>query len=85
MHFSWLLAFLDISCFLPISVKLKIIYCSSSDESCHLALISILDTDGDRFWRMRECYIHGNTTKYLRVPDGVVPSVIALVYQVIEQ
>ncbi|KAJ1699633.1 hypothetical protein LUZ63_008145 [Rhynchospora breviuscula] len=25
--------------------------------------------DGDRFWRMPECYIRGNTIKYLRVPD----------------
>ncbi|PRQ54421.1 hypothetical protein RchiOBHm_Chr1g0313391 [Rosa chinensis] len=34
---------------------------------------------------MCECYIHGNTTKYLQVPDGVVPSGVALVYQEIEQ
>jgi len=27
--------------------------------------------DGDRFWRMPECYIRGNTIKYLRVPDEV--------------
>ncbi|KAH0636857.1 hypothetical protein KY289_036772 [Solanum tuberosum] len=25
--------------------------------------------NGDRFWRMPECYIRGNTIKYLRVPD----------------
>ncbi|KAJ9543351.1 hypothetical protein OSB04_023058 [Centaurea solstitialis] len=28
-------------------------------------------SDGDRFWRMPECYIRGNTIKYLRVPDEV--------------
>lgn len=28
--------------------------------------------DGDRFWRMPEAYIRGNTIKYLRVPDEVL-------------
>lgn len=27
--------------------------------------------DGDRFWRMPEVYIRGNTLKYLRVPEEV--------------
>ena len=27
--------------------------------------------DGDRFWRMPECYIRGNTVKYIRIPDEV--------------
>ncbi len=27
--------------------------------------------DGDRFWRIPETYIRGNTIKYLRVPDEV--------------
>lgn len=28
--------------------------------------------DGDRFWRMAEAYVRGNTIKYLRVPDEVL-------------
>ncbi len=28
--------------------------------------------DGDRFWRMPECYVRGNTIKYLRIPDEVI-------------
>lgn len=28
--------------------------------------------DGDRFWRMPEAYVRGNTLKYLRVPDEVL-------------
>jgi len=28
--------------------------------------------DGDRFWRMPECYIRGSTIKYLRIPDEVI-------------
>ena len=31
--------------------------------------------DGDRFWRMPETYIRGNTIKYLRVPDEVIDKV----------
>lgn len=27
--------------------------------------------DGDRFWKMPECYIRGNTIKYIRVPNDV--------------
>ena len=31
--------------------------------------------DGDRFWRMPECYIRGSTIKYLRIPDEVIEMV----------
>ncbi len=31
--------------------------------------------DGDRFWRMPEAYVRGNTIKYLRVPDEVIDKV----------
>ncbi|KAK4767474.1 hypothetical protein SAY86_015224 [Trapa natans] len=31
--------------------------------------------DGDRFWRMSECYVRGNTIKFLRVPDEVIDKV----------
>ncbi|KAK9087626.1 hypothetical protein Syun_030020 [Stephania yunnanensis] len=34
-----------------------------------------LREDGDRFWRMPECYIRGNTIKYLKVPDEVIDKV----------
>ena len=36
--------------------------------------------DGDRFWRMPECYIRGNTIKYLRVPDEVFMKTVAFSY-----
>jgi len=32
---------------------------------------SSLSQDGERFWRMPECYVRGNTIKYLRIPDEV--------------
>eukprot|EP01147_Barroeca_monosierra_P000447 gene447-3783_t len=28
--------------------------------------------DGDRFWKVSECYIRGNNIKYLRLPDEVI-------------
>ncbi len=28
--------------------------------------------DGDRFWKLPECYIRGNSIKYLRIPDEVI-------------
>lgn len=31
--------------------------------------------DGDKFWRMPECYIRGSTIKYLRIPDEVITMV----------
>ncbi|KNC87877.1 hypothetical protein SARC_00011 [Sphaeroforma arctica JP610] len=31
--------------------------------------------DGDRFWRLPECYIRGNTVKYLSIPDEVLDKV----------
>ncbi|KAJ2290648.1 hypothetical protein IW141_003149 [Coemansia sp. RSA 355] len=33
------------------------------------------DSDGDRFWRLSEAYIRGNTIKYLRIPDAVIDKV----------
>ncbi|KAF8875031.1 hypothetical protein BD779DRAFT_226130 [Infundibulicybe gibba] len=33
------------------------------------------NTDGDRFWKLKECYIRGSTIKYLRVPDTLLDTV----------
>ena len=38
--------------------------------SCPPAL-SAAQKDGDRFWKLPECYVRGNTIKFLRVPDEV--------------
>lgn len=38
----------------------------------HLREVICTSKDGDRFWRMPQCYVRGNTIKYLRVPDEVV-------------
>ncbi|XP_046403031.1 U6 snRNA-associated Sm-like protein LSm4 [Ischnura elegans] len=31
--------------------------------------------EGDKFWRMPECYVRGSTIKYLRIPDEVIDMV----------
>lgn len=36
---------------------------------------SLLSQDGDKFWRMPECYIRGSTIKYLRIPDEIIDMV----------
>ncbi|KAI8015781.1 hypothetical protein LOK49_LG05G01946 [Camellia lanceoleosa] len=41
----------------------------------HLCDVICTSKDGDRFWRMPECYIRGNTIKYLRVSDKVIDKV----------
>nr|Q9ZRU9.1 RecName: Full=Probable U6 snRNA-associated Sm-like protein LSm4; AltName: Full=Glycine-rich protein 2 [Fagus sylvatica]CAA10233.1 glycine-rich protein 2 [Fagus sylvatica] len=41
----------------------------------HLREVICTSKDGDRFWRMPDCYIRGNTIKYLRVPDEVIDKV----------
>lgn len=38
----------------------------------HLREVICTSKDGDRFWRMPEVYVRGNTVKYLRVPDEVL-------------
>ena len=41
----------------------------------HILIRSDNFQDGDRFWRMPECYIRGSTIKYLRIPDEVIDMV----------
>jgi hypothetical protein len=36
--------------------------------------------DGDKFWKIPECYIRGNSIKYLRIPDEVIDLVSEEVY-----
>ncbi|XP_057428226.1 sm-like protein LSM4 [Lotus japonicus] len=41
----------------------------------HLREVICTSKEGTEFWRMPECYIRGNTIKYLRVPDEVIDKV----------
>ena len=33
--------------------------------------VVLTSKEGDRFWKMPECYIRGNSIKYLRIPEEV--------------
>lgn len=41
----------------------------------HLREVICTSKDGDRFWRMPEIFIRGNTLKYIRIPEEVVDKV----------
>ncbi|KAF1818272.1 Sm-like ribonucleo protein, partial [Dissoconium aciculare CBS 342.82] len=47
------------------------------DTYMNLTLKEVVQTsaDGDKFFRVPECYVRGNNIKYLRVPDNVVDKV----------
>ncbi|KAK2705981.1 hypothetical protein QYM36_016113, partial [Artemia franciscana] len=49
----------------------------SCDNWMNICLREVICTskDGDRFWRIPECYIRGSTVKYMRIPDEVIDSV----------
>eukprot|EP01134_Creolimax_fragrantissima_P003632 CFRG3632T1 len=49
----------------------------SCDSWMNIILREVICTskDGDRFWRLPECYIRGNTVKYLSIPDEVLDKV----------
>ena len=40
----------------------------------NLTLRNVIQTspDGDRFFKLDECYVRGNNIKYLRIPDEVI-------------
>ncbi|PIA99621.1 putative U6 snRNA-associated Sm-like protein LSm4 [Cercospora beticola] len=46
----------------------------SCDTYMNITLKEVVQTspDGDKFFRLPECYVRGNNIKYLRVPDEVV-------------
>ncbi|EME86037.1 uncharacterized protein MYCFIDRAFT_130274, partial [Pseudocercospora fijiensis CIRAD86] len=49
----------------------------SCDTYMNLTLKEVVQTspEGDKFFRLAECYVRGNNIKYLRVPDEVVDAV----------
>mmetsp|Transcript_100674 Transcript_100674/g.259978 ORF Transcript_100674/g.259978 Transcript_100674/m.259978 type:complete len:139 (-) Transcript_100674:204-620(-) len=38
----------------------------------HMRDIVCTSRDGERFWKIPECYVRGNSIKYLRLPDEVI-------------
>ncbi|CDZ97015.1 Small nuclear ribonucleoprotein (snRNP) [Phaffia rhodozyma] len=49
----------------------------SCDNFMNIILREVFQTsaDGERFWKMKECYVRGNTIKYLRLADAVLDQV----------
>eukprot|EP00635_Sarcinochrysidales_sp_CCMP3193_P013011 CAMPEP_0118888940 /NCGR_PEP_ID=MMETSP1166-20130328/100_1 /TAXON_ID=1104430 /ORGANISM="Chrysoreinhardia sp, Strain CCMP3193" /LENGTH=161 /DNA_ID=CAMNT_0006827517 /DNA_START=106 /DNA_END=589 /DNA_ORIENTATION=- len=49
----------------------------SADSWMNVNLSDVICTsrDGDRFWKLDECYIRGNAIKYLRIPDEIIDMV----------
>ncbi|EJD46888.1 Sm-like ribonucleo protein [Auricularia subglabra TFB-10046 SS5] len=47
------------------------------DNFMNITLREVYQTsaEGDRFWKLKECYIRGSTIKYLRVPDQLLDTV----------
>ncbi|KAJ2767370.1 hypothetical protein IWQ57_003975, partial [Coemansia nantahalensis] len=44
------------------------------DNFMNITLREVIQTatDGDRFWRLPDAYVRGNTIKYLRIPEAVL-------------
>ncbi|KIP08994.1 hypothetical protein PHLGIDRAFT_350164 [Phlebiopsis gigantea 11061_1 CR5-6] len=44
------------------------------DNFMNITLREVYQTnaEGDKFWKLKECYIRGSTIKYLRVPDTLL-------------
>ncbi|XP_031555015.1 U6 snRNA-associated Sm-like protein LSm4 [Actinia tenebrosa] len=49
----------------------------SCDNWMNINLREVICTsrDGDRFWKIPECFIRGSNIKYLRIPDEVIDMV----------
>ncbi|KAL7058170.1 hypothetical protein AAHC03_016581 [Spirometra sp. Aus1] len=54
------------------NIHLKEVICTSKVWKL---LVVMFSQDGDRFWKMPECYIRGGIIKYLRIPDDVIDKV----------
>ena len=52
-----------VSCNMFMNITMRDVICTSRN--------------GDRFWKMPECYIRGNSIKYLRIPDEIIDIVSA--------
>ena len=41
----------------------------------HLRDVICTSSNADKFWKIKECFIRGNTIKYLRVPEEIAEKV----------
>ncbi|OQR82923.1 U6 snRNA-associated Sm-like protein LSm4-like [Achlya hypogyna] len=66
-----------VNCDTWMNVNLKNIICTSKVDAFPFFTIVMrpMAQDGDRFWKLTECYIRGNTIKYIGIPDKVLDQV----------
>jgi U6 snRNA-associated Sm-like protein LSm4 len=63
----------------PMLIELKngdtyngtLVSCNTFMNIC-LKDVIVTSRDGERFWKIPECYIRGNSIKYLRIPDEII-------------
>ena len=68
----------------PILVELKngdtyngILVCCNMFMNITMKEVVCTSRNGDKFWKMPECYVRGNSIKYLRISDEVLDQVSA--------
>lgn len=65
-----------VSCNMFMNICLRDVICTSKVPSdcnyIYLTLKLMGNQNGDRFWKLPECYIRGNSIKYLRIPDEII-------------
>lgn len=52
-----------------------ILFSSDVWMNLHLKDVVLTSSAGDKFWKINECFIRGNTIKYLRVPEEIAEKV----------
>ncbi|KIY53051.1 Sm-like ribonucleo protein, partial [Fistulina hepatica ATCC 64428] len=47
------------------------------DNFMNITLREVYQTnaEGDRFWKLKECYVRGSSIKYIRIPDNLLDTV----------
>ncbi|SBT76958.1 U6 snRNA-associated Sm-like protein LSm4, putative [Plasmodium ovale] len=67
----------------PVMVELKngetysgfLVFCDRF-MNLHMKNIICTSKDGDKFWKISECYVRGNSVKYIRVQDQAIEQAI---------
>ncbi|KMZ91916.1 U6 snRNA associated Sm-like protein Lsm4 [Plasmodium vivax Mauritania I] len=67
----------------PVMVELKngetysgfLVFCDRF-MNLHMKNIICTSKDGDKFWKISECYVRGNSVKYIRVQDQAIDQAI---------
>ncbi|SBT34900.1 U6 snRNA associated Sm-like protein Lsm4 [Plasmodium ovale wallikeri] len=83
IYFIFPLTLLKCSQNQPVMVELKngetysgfLVFCDRF-MNLHMKNIICTSKDGDKFWKISECYVRGNSVKYIRVQDQAIEQAI---------